>query len=181
MLVARSAVSSVVKAVLLLATTACLSSLASTQSAESGLSRTEAAKRRVDEIMKETHRRGEGSINGIPTYTRLPPSPEAVKELRDLGTSAIRTLTDYAFTGTPTQQSMAIDFLGRIGGKEVVPSLDLILQRSPSASNRELALRWLPYEGDDKLRLILLRTAKTDPEKRVRDLAESRLAEFSAK
>ena len=76
---------------------------------------------------------------------------------------------------------MAIDFLGRMGGKEVIPSLDLVLQKSPSAINREIALRMLPYEGDDKLKQILLRTAKTDPEKAIRDLAQSRLAEFSEK
>jgi hypothetical protein len=145
------------------------------------MSRRTAARKRVAEIMEETLGRGHTTVHWVRAYTRVPPSPEDVVELRRLGRPAIAALTDYAMGGTPPQRRQAIQFLGLIGGGEIIPSLDLILRKSPWPADREAALRWLPDDRSGAVKSILIRAAKTDPEDGIRELARSRLAEYSAK
>lgn len=136
---------------------------------------------RVAEIMEETLKRGHGSVQGIRTYTRVPPSPQDVKELRGLGQEAISALTDYALAGSAQKQRLAIELLGRVGGRDIIPPLDRVLRTSPSASLREMALRWLPpEESNEFVRQILIRTAESDSDGQVRTLARRRLAGYAA-
>ena len=138
-----------------------------------------ATKERVAEIMRESLKQGQGSVGGVRTYTRTPTSPQAVEELRHLGRGAIYALTDYALGDNPQEQRLAIELLGRVGGRGVVDPLATVLRRSPSPSMRELALRWLPLDQGDAVRRVLARAAHTDPDARVRELALHRLANRS--
>jgi hypothetical protein len=136
---------------------------------------------RIAEIMQETLKQGEGSAQGVHTYTRVPPSAQAIRELRQLGPEAIGVLAEYTSTGDARHQSLAIELLGRIGGGDVIAPLDRVLRTSASVSLRELALRWLPSEPNGVIRKILTRTAETDSDNAVRMLARKKLTEQSAK
>jgi hypothetical protein len=136
---------------------------------------------RIVEIMDEALKRGQGSVKGIHTYTRVPPPGQAVTELRGLGPGAVAVLAEYTSTGTAQQQALAIELLGRIGGRAVIAPLDQVLRTCPSASLREMALRWLPTEGNEASRVILARTAENDSDSGVRALARRRLEEFPVK
>ncbi len=136
---------------------------------------------RIAEIMEETLRRGEGSVQGVRTYTRVPQSGQAVAELRRMGPEGIALLAEYTSSGTARQKSFAIELLGRIGGTGIIAPLDQVLRTCPSASFRQMALRWLPSERNDVVRQILTRTAESDSDSEVRSLAQRRLAEDAAK
>lgn len=139
------------------------------------------ARARVRQIVEEILKQGEGSVQGTHTYTRVPPSPAALRELRGLGPEAVSALAEYASSGSQRCQALAVELLGRIGGADIIPALDQVLQKSPSPSLREMAVRWLPAEESESVRKILIRTAKSDSDAQVRAAADRRLAEYATK
>jgi hypothetical protein len=136
------------------------------------------ANAKVEAILDDVLRRGEGHAEGQPdvkTYTWVPPSKEDLHRLREMGHDAIEPLNraldpPYA---RPFQRILAIRLLSEIGGVDVLPPLTKALKPDNPSSVRIAALAALISVPKEQALPILQQSVK-DPDpvvaRRAKDL-----------
>jgi HEAT repeat protein len=160
------------------ATCLLFASLAQSLSAQSGGD----ADAKVAAIMDVILKRGEGYAEGRPdikTYTWIPPSPEDLNRIREIGHGAIAPLSkalEPPYT-RPFQRTLAVRLLGEIGGADIVPPLKRALEPSNPNSVRVSALAALLNAPDD-LAVPIIRNAIHDPDPAVAQRAKELLTEY---
>lgn len=128
---------------------------------------------RIAAIVQQRLDDGVFIVNGIRAQTRTPPSNAAVEEIKRYGDSAVPVLAGYLHSKRPFESCVAVEFLGLLGGRRIVPLLQRVIQHDPSATLRELALRWLTQAPPNLAQPIIRRAAKTDPDEKVRKTAKN--------
>ena len=128
--------------------------------------------RRIAVIISERLTEGAIIVNGVRAQTRTPPSRAAVEEIRHYGDSAVAVLFEYLHSKSPRERSFAVEFLGLLGGRRIVVPLQGVILHDPSPAIRELALRWLTQAPSNLAQPIIRRSARTDPDEKVRKAAK---------
>lgn len=143
------------------------------------------ARERVETIMRETLKRGEGEIiiDGIKSKItrRAMPSLEDAKEVRDYGDAGIEALARYLHSENPREQDLAIRFLGLIGGSRIVEPLEQIIRYDPSPNIREVALRAITQAPWDLASVILREASESDPDPKIRKVSKELLMDYAPK
>jgi hypothetical protein len=151
----------------------CLAVAVTTSSLAAQASRTVAQQsdpmvERIDEIFSSSLKEGRFTLkNGVTATTRVPPSTDAVHEIRDMGSKAVPILARHLKSPDPREQELAIRFLGAIGGEEVVEPLGTVVLTSSYGTARLLALGFLSQAPWDSIR-DYVQHATTDSEPAVR-------------
>jgi hypothetical protein len=140
-----------------------------------------AADARVAAIMDGILKRGEGHAEGredVKTHTWVPPSPEDIAHIRELGPQAIGPLDKALDSPSRSfQRLLAVKLLGGIGGADVVPSLQRVLESSMPNSVRIAALSALG-NVPDYLAAPILQKAAHDPDPQVAGCAKDLLTGY---
>lgn len=147
--------------------------VSSAQPKQTKQSNTTGVRRRIVEIVRQRLNEGVITINGVRAQTRTPPSPEVVNEIRGYGDSAALVLADYLHSRNSRERMAVVELLGVLGGARIVGPLRGVILRDPSATVREIALRWLTQAPSDLVKPIIREAARTDPDERVRNVAKS--------
>jgi hypothetical protein len=133
---------------------------------------------RVGAIMADVLRRGEGHVGDSKTYTWVPPSQADIERIREVGRDAIEPLSRYLDSSRRSfQRTLAVRFLGEIGGADVLPPLKRALgPNEPNSVRIEAlaALRSVP----DELALPIIRNAVHDSDPLVTESAKSLLTDY---
>lgn len=136
--------------------------------------------KQIELLIEKAKKSGEGTINGVKFYTRMPPDPKDIEIIQKIGVKSIPVLEKYLKEGTSREQMIAVEFLGRSGFKEIVDPLENVLRSSALSTVKIMALRFLPPE-DDRTMIILARTSENDPDERVRGAAKERIVGIRGK
>lgn len=134
-----------------------------------------AMRERVAAIIHETIKQGEQTVNGIRIWTYVPPSSEAIEELKGFGDLAIPVLEQYIWSENDSgarERWLAVRLLGILGGSRIVKPLEKIIRTYHSPGIRWETLRSLSSAPWDQAMPIIQWAAKTDPDPDVRKLAE---------
>jgi hypothetical protein len=140
-----------------------------------------AIRERIATIIRETIKQGEGYIDGIKFWTRVPPSNEDVEEIKSYGDKAVPILEEYLFSDVGREGDLALRLLGLLGGSRIVEPLKRIAEQSTSAARRETALRWLTRAPWELASPIIRNGAETDRDPEVRGVARDLLVNYSPK
>lgn len=135
------------------------------------------ANTRVNKIMDEILKRGEHQQGAVKISTWVPPTPEDLDKIREIGHDAIAPLDNALDSRQPNRPFLAVKLLEVIGGPDIVPPL----KRSLLPSNPNLiriaslsALRSAP----DALAIPIIRGAVHDSDPIVADRAMRLLTEY---
>ena len=98
---------------------------------------------------------------------------DGIQEIRKYGKNCIPILSIYLLGEGARKERVAMRLLGAIGGASIVDPLVTVLDKSSRPASREDALRSL-HNAPCSLTVArtMLRVARNDPNKTVRDLAE---------
>jgi hypothetical protein len=133
---------------------------------------TEEIRERISAIIRENIRQGEGAtVDGIKFSTRVPPSLQNIEEIKRYGERAIPVLEEYLWAEAGREGDLALRFLSLLGGNRIVEPLRRVVEKSPSPSRREGALRGLSQAPWDLAFPIIRNAAEADPDPRVREVA----------
>jgi hypothetical protein len=135
---------------------------------------------KVAAIMDGILKRGEGHAEGredVKTYTWVPPSPEDIARIRELGPQAIGPLNKVLDSRSPFRQLLAVRLLGEIGGPEVIPALKRGLEDDRWVVVRTQSLSCLLHVPDD-LALPIIRSAVHNRDPQVSGRAKDLLTEY---
>ena len=131
---------------------------------------------RVSTIIRETLKQGENRVNGIiAAWTRIPPSNEAIEEMRCYGDVAVPVLVEHLNSKDDRKKELAIRFLGELGGSQIVEPPRMIVQYETSSLLRNIAVRWLTEAPWDLASPIIQQAAQNDPDPSVRQTAQELL------
>lgn len=133
---------------------------------------------RISSIIRETIKRGEGTVDGVKIWTRVPPD-DKVEEIKAYGDKAVPVLEEYIWAQNVPEGDLALRFLGLLGGSRIVGPLRRVAEKSPSPDRRQMALRWLTQAPWNLASPIIRNSAETDPDPKVRDIARDLLATYS--
>jgi hypothetical protein len=117
------------------------------------------------------HRDLEGGVATIP----VPPDPESLTAIRALGDQAIPVLEDYLWSASDRESSLAMRFLGAIGGRKIVGPLAKVAREYSSPGRRKTALLWLSQTPWDLAAPVLKNAMERDPNPKVRKAASDLL------
>lgn len=140
-----------------------------------------AASKTVERIINETLKQGEGVVNGVKVWRRVPPSTKNVEEVRRYGDAAVAVLTKYLSTRNERERALAIEFLGLLGGRRIISPLQRVIREDDSPTMRILALRWITQAPFNLVSPIINEAAAGDPDRQVREEAKNILATFTPK
>jgi hypothetical protein len=147
---------------------------------EAGAQTTAEVRERVDTIIKETLRRSEFTIAGnVKVITRVPPSYEAVEEIKRYGDRAILPLQEHLSSENAFEYELAMRLLGALGGERIIEPLKKIIVFDESARKREYALRWITQAPWDQASRVITQAAENDPDVNVRKVAKELLSGYA--
>jgi len=127
---------------------------------------------RVNTIIRETIQRSEfTTADGVRTMTRMPPSSEAVEEIKSYGDQAVPVLQDHFYSGNAFEYEIAMRLMGELGGKRIIEPLKQVIIYDPSARKREYALRFITQGPWDQASKVINQAAENDPDANVRKVA----------
>ena len=141
-----------------------------------------AIRERISTIIQETIKRGEGyTVDGIKTWTRMPPTTKDLEEIKSYGQKAVPILEEYLFSDVSQEGDVALEIFGRLGGSQMVEPLKRVVEQSTSSWRREFALRWVTQAPWELALPIIRNAAETDRDPKVRALAQDLLVKYSPK
>lgn len=144
---------------------------------EPGKQSTPRVERRITEILDRLVAEGTTRLpNGAIAYTRVPPSREDIEEIRAFGDAAVPVLARFAESAKPSQQQLAINLLGHLGGKRIVEPLRKLVENAESPALRIFALRSLAMAPWEDASPIIRKVSVSDTSEPVRGEAEKILA-----
>ena len=131
----------------------------------------------IRKLIRDTVQEGKGvTPEGIKYRTRVPPSNEAVEEVRGFGDKAIPVLTEYLWSRDTDESAVAMRFLGALGGKRIVAPLRQVIRQHPSPAARISAMRWLREVPCELAAPVLREAAERDSDPSVRRKARDLLS-----
>ncbi len=143
-----------------------------------------AIRKRIAAIMSDRLKEGfvfpKSGTPGSPVYTRVPPSREAVNEIKGYGDDAVPVLSGYLQSKNEGERDIAVEFIGLLGGQRIVAPLSRVMKRDPSPTIRLKALRWLAQAPRESMLPIVRQAAKADADEKVREAALEILSHYPA-
>jgi hypothetical protein len=138
--------------------------------------------RRIAEIMHETVREGIGATpEGIRFSESVPPSNDAVAEIKRMGEKAVPILTGYLWSKDDRESALAMRFLGSLGGSRMIKPLADVARSSPSPERRTLALQWLTTAPWADVSQTVTEVSERDADPGVRRRAKEIIAAHTSK
>lgn len=135
---------------------------------------------RILTVIRDTISRGQGTLpDGTKFWTRVPPTSEAVSEVLRYGDRAIPALEEYIWKEGAAEASVALGFLGRFRGSQIVGPLKRIVEENREPSLRDVALRLLTQAPSDLALPIFRKAAETDSDPKVREVARVLMVKYS--
>ena len=111
----------------------------------------------------------------------VPPAKRNVEEVRRYGDEAVPVLTNYLSTESDRERALAVEFLGLLGGRRIIPPLQRVIQEDTSPTIRILALRWITQAPFNLVSPIIREAATRDLDEQVRKEAQEILKSFTTK
>jgi hypothetical protein len=108
---------------------------------------------------------------GSPVYTRVPPSREAVKEVKEYGDNALPVLSEHLQSKNERERGVAVELIGLVGGYRMVVFLQRVIQNDAASHIRILAIRWITQAPPSLALPIIRKAARTDVDESVRKAA----------
>ena len=167
--------------VLLLMVLSTSGSAVSRESMQSTGSQKDAVTKSIERIIKETLKEGEGVVNGVRVWRRVPPAKRNVEEVRRYGDEAVPVLTNHLSAESDRERALAVEFLGLLGGRRIIPPLQRVIQEESSPTIRILALRWITQAPFNLVSPIIREAATRDLDEQVRKEAQEILRSFRSK
>ena len=130
---------------------------------------------RIATLINQGVHQGEGVIDGVKTWSRVPPSSEALEEIRRYGDDAVPALAKHLNSQDERERALAVEFLGMLGGRRVVALQDVI-RHDASPSLRIRALGWISQTPWELAAPVIRDAESTAPNKKVREAARDLLA-----
>jgi hypothetical protein len=130
-----------------------------------------AVNRSIKRIITETLKEGEGVVNGVKVWRRVPPAQKNIEEIRRYGDEAVAVLTNYLSAESDPERALVVEFLGLLGGSRVLVPLKNVVEKDRSPTLRILALRWLSQVPSNLALPIIRKAARTDVDENVRKAA----------
>lgn len=131
----------------------------------------------VAAIVKKTIAEGSRTTSqGVQVWMPIPPSNEAVSEVRSLGPDAIPVLSTYLWTSNDRENLVAGQLLGRLGEASALGPFADVAKKHKSAAARIRALRFLSVAPPVLSGEIFEWSARNDPDPAVRSAAKDILA-----
>lgn len=127
---------------------------------------------RVAKIVRVRLSDGVMVINGMRVQTRIPPSEQITKEIRECGNAAIPYLENYLRSQDDHKRLIAVELLGLLGGTRVVGPLKNVIEKDRSPTLRILAIRWLSQQPASLTSAIFSKAASDDVDADVRRTAK---------
>jgi hypothetical protein len=141
----------------------------------------DAVTKSIERIIRETLKEGEGVVNGVRVWRRVPPAKRNVEELRRFGDDAVPVLTNHLSAESDRERALAVEFLGLLGGRRIIPPLQKVIQEDTSPTIRILALRWITQAPFDLVSPIIREAATRDLDEQVRKEAQEILKSFTTR
>ena len=132
----------------------------------------DAATKSIDRIISETLKEGEGVVNGVRVWRRVPPAKKNVEEIRRFGVEAVPFLINHLSSESDRERALAVEFLGLLGGRRIIPPLQKVIQEDTSPTMRILALRWITQAPFNLVSPIIHEAATRDLDEQVRQEAQ---------
>ncbi len=136
---------------------------------------------RVATIIRDTLKRGEGEITNdgvkLKTWTNMPPTEEAIEEIRSFGDDVVQILSEYLTSEDGREKQLAIRFLGLVGGSRIVEPLRMVIKNDKQPGMRAMALTWLAEAPWELASPIIREAAESDGDPGVRKVANDLLQE----
>lgn len=136
---------------------------------------------RIDTIIKETIKRGEFTVQGVKGITRVPPSTEAVDEIKSYGDQAVAPLEEHLYSANAFDYEIAMRLMGALGGTRIIEPLKKVILHDGSARRREYALRAIVQAPWDQASKVLAVAAESDADENVRKTAKELLSGYAPK
>jgi hypothetical protein len=118
---------------------------------------------KVAAIVDRILRRGEGSVGNIKTSRWVPPSPEDIEQIREIGQNAIPQLDRALDSHRPFEPLLAVRLLETIGGANIVSPLKRALG-SDRANSVRIAALWALRSAPDDLAVPIIQSTVRDPD-----------------
>src|ERR1051325_5591443 len=126
------------------------------------------ARERIAQIMRQRLNEGRSVVKGVRVQTRTPPSPEAVDEIKRYGDDAVPMLSEYLSSKDAQVRSIAVEFIGLLGGRRVIGPLQKVIRSDDSPTVRVLAVRWVSQAPWESAAPVIREAARADADPRVR-------------
>lgn len=127
---------------------------------------------RVREIFERALSEGQIILqDGSRAEVRVPPSEEAMEEIRQIGDAAISILSEYIDYAQPRQVELVVRFVGRLGSEGAAQPLARILRESPSPVQRIQALGALTQVPWSVSGPVIAEAARKDADREVQAFA----------
>lgn len=139
---------------------------------------------RIAVLMAYIIKKGEGvASDGVAVW--MPylarPSNEDIEEIKRYGDDAVPILSEYLTAGGEREKSLAMRFLGVLGGSRIVEPLRKVILHETSPLLRELALRWLTTAPWEMVSPIIKEAMESDADPQVREAAKNILTSYAPK
>lgn len=126
---------------------------------------------RIAALIREALQEGEGTVNGIRTWSRVPPSNKAIEEIKKYGDDSVPVLSRYLDSDNERERAVAVEFLGLLGGRRIIVPLRNAISYDASPTIRIQALRWISQAPWELSAPVIRRAAETDLDSKVREAA----------
>jgi HEAT repeat protein len=135
---------------------------------------------RITVLIREALKEGEGSVDGIKTWSRVPPSTKTIEEIQAYGDDSVPVLTKFLDSDNERERAIAVDFLGRLGGRRIIIPLRNVIRYDASRSIRLQALAWISLAPWEFASAVVREAMDTDPDPKVREAAKDILNNHSS-
>ncbi len=137
---------------------------------------------RITVLIKETLHEGQGVVDGVRIWSRVPPSNKTIEEIKRYGDDAVPPLTKYLDSDEEPERALAVEFLGRLGGRRIINPLQNVIRYDASPTIRISALGWISQTTPWKLASpVILEATERDVDPMVREAAKDLLVNHDRK
>ncbi len=133
--------------------------------------------KRIAVLIREALQEGEGTVDGTRIWTRVPPSPKAIEEIKKYGDDSVPVLTRYLDSDNERERALAVDFLGRLGGRHIIVPLRNVIRYDASRTIRIQALHWISHAPWELASPVIREARETDLDPEVRETAKDILVD----
>jgi HEAT repeat protein len=134
---------------------------------------------RIAVLIQEALQEGEGVVNGIRIWSRVPPSTKAINEIKRYGDDSVPALTRYLGSDNEHERALAVEFLGLLGGRRIVTPLQKVIRYDASRRIRIQALLWISQAPWELASPVIREAMETDLDPSVREAAKNILVEHA--
>ena len=136
---------------------------------------------RIAILIRESLHEGEGIIDGVRIWSRVPPSNKTIEEIKRYSDDAVPPLTKYFQSDDERERALAVEFLGRLGGRRITIPLQSVIRYDASPTIRIQALGWISQAPWELASSVIRESTETDADPRVREAAKNLLVNHDPK